>query len=308
MASEIKVWVAGPNSNAGAKAREAEQVFRRVEAACTRFDPESPLMRANRAGRRWHAVPRECTDAVAAAAEAYRTTGGLFDPRVLTVLQSYGYGSSLSFQDGPVSVSSVTIRRRPRIRFSGRSWRPGIDDARSAVRIGPVPIDLGGIGKGLAVRWAIDVLRDAGRAVLVEAGGDCYACGGGLDGDGWAISVENPFGGTDPVAVLALTDLAVATSSTRLRSWTVDGRPVHHLIDPRTQEAAESRLASVTVVHADPALAEVWSKALFVAGRTRVRAVADRHGLAAMWVDLDGRVVRNRRMSRYVAWEAPRVP
>ena len=310
MASDVNIWIVEPGPLAATKLDEARGVFERVESACTRFDPDSPLMQANRAGRHWHAVPRELVDAVAATVEAYRVTDGLFDPRVLDVLHAYGYGTSLAFESGPVHVSADVALRdstreltRKSPRKWKRAWKPGVDRHRSAIRIGRNPIDLGGIGKGLAVRWAAKALHGAGRAVLVEAGGDCYAQGRGIDDQGWAIAVENPFGGTDPIAVLKLSDRAVATSSTRLRKWTVGDREVHHLIDPRTQRAADSELVAVTVVDADPAAAEVWSKALFVAGRAALRASADSHGLAALWVDADGRVATSKAMKRHVVWE-----
>ena len=157
------------------------------------------------------------------------------------------------------------------------------------------------------MRWASEVLRDAGDAVLVEAGGDLVALGGGPDGDGWMVGVENPFGGEEPAAVLQVRDRACATSSTRVRSWTVGGATVHHLIDPRTGRPADADLRSVTVVGPDPALAEVWSKALFVGGRAGIRAAADDRDLAALWVESTGRVGMSRAMRPHVAWRVSRV-
>ena len=49
--------------------------------------------------------------------------------------------------------------------------------------------------------------------------------------------------------------------------WRPTGGRVHHLVDPRTGEPARTGLIAVTVAAADPAWAEVWSKALFLAGR-----------------------------------------
>jgi thiamine biosynthesis lipoprotein len=183
---------------------------------------------------------------------------------------------------------------------------PRFDEASNAVRLGAAPVDLGGIGKGLAMRWAAGELAGAGTSVLVEAGGDLQAAGDGPDGTGWRISVEDPRGGAEPVAVLTIADLGCATSSVRLRSWTVDGRPVHHLVDPRTGRPADSGLLSVTVLGPDVARAEVWSKALFVAGRGRVRQIADEHGLAALLVDSDGVVGVSRAMRPHVTWQADR--
>ncbi len=307
MASDIRLWVVEPGDGAQEQLDAARAVVERVAASCTRFDPDSALMRANAAGRRWAQVPRECFDAIDAAHQAHLATGGLFDPRVLRVLGAYGYDVSLPFETRSLQLpeTSAAIPRRRGLR--GRTWKPGLDADRLAVRVGPEPIDLGGIGKGLAVRWAAAELRGAGSASLIEAGGDVMAVGAGPDGTGWSIAVENPFDGADPTAVLTVRDRAVATSSTRVRTWTVGERRVHHLIDPRTRRPAESDLVAVTVVHRDPALAEVWSKSMFVLGRPEIRREADARGVAALWVDTDGRVGVSRAMRPFVAWQVSRV-
>ena len=85
-----------------------------------------------------------------------------------------------------------------------------------------------------------------------------------------------------------MSDLAVATSSIRVNRWVVDGRVVHHLLDPRTREPANDGLVAVTVVVADPAWAEVWSKALYLAGRPAIAHEARSRGLAAWWVTENG--------------------
>ncbi len=307
MASDVTVWVIDPGAGAQAGSAAAQAVIERVASTCTRFDPTSDLMRANAAGTGWAVVSRECFDALRAAHAAHLETDGLFDPRVLRALSAYGYDTSLPFESRRLSLPAGPAAAPRRRGLGRRAWRPRFDADRLAVRIGREPVDLGGIGKGLAVRWAADLLGDAGRAALVEAGGDLMALGAGPDGDGWMVAVENPLGHPDPAAVLRVTDRAVATSSTRVRSWTVGGAEVHHLIDPRTGRSADTDLASVTVVGDDPALSEVWSKALFVTGRGGIRAAADDRGLAALWVDRSGRVGTSRAMRPYVEWRVPRV-
>jgi thiamine biosynthesis lipoprotein len=307
MASEVRFWVVAPRPSAEEDVASARAVVEAVAASCTRFDPQSPLMRANAAGRSWTVVPPECFDALRAAYAAHVETGGLFDPRVLRVLTGHGYDTSLPFESRRISLPEVSANTPRRRGLRGRrAWRPRFDPQRRAVKVGPEPVDLGGIGKGLAVRWAGERLAGAGDAVLVEAGGDILALGQGPDGTGWMVGVEDPLGGADPVAVLRVSDLAVATSSTRVRTWTVGGAEVHHLVDPRSQRPAESGLASVTVVGPDPATAEVWSKTLFVLGRPSIRAEADRRGLAALWVERNGRVGTSRALRPHLAWEAPR--
>ena len=100
------------------------------------------------------------------------------------------------------------------------------------------PHDLGGIGKGLALRWAAD--RVAGvlassTGYLLEAGGDIVVRGSPLDESRWSIAIEEPGQGGPPLAVLAMAAGAVCTSSIARRRWQLeDGEVVHHLIDPST--------------------------------------------------------------------------
>jgi thiamine biosynthesis lipoprotein len=318
MATDVTLSVLAPEAVAEPALHRARAVFAEVEAACTRFDPDSPLMRANAAPHEWHTVPRVCFEAVSQAWQAHRDTDGLFDPRVLGTLLRLGYDRSLPFRAGRVSVLSGDLPAGPSavpVRSARSSqprapWRPGFDLARCAVRLGPDPIDLGGIGKGLAVRWAAQELAATGAPYLVEAGGDCRVGGAGPDGDGWRIGVEDACTTGDCpelVAVLRLVDAACATSSVRVRTWQVDGRPVHHLIDPRTGDSAHAGLRAVTVVDQDPARAETWSKALFLVGRDRIADVCAERNLAALWIGEDQEIGMSRAMRPHVIWEVDRV-
>ena len=146
------------------------------------------------------------------------------------------------------------------------------------------------------------MLKGAVDDFLVEAGGDCYCAGRSIDGGRWRIGIEGASPADGPVAVLALSDLAVTTSSIRLRRWHVGERPVHHLIDPLTGRPGGEDLLSVTVVADDPAWAEVWSKALFISGRNEICSLAKREGIAAAWVDKNGHLATSPGMNQHLLW------
>ena len=251
--------------------------FERAEAAMSRFRDASELTALNRkagtvaVGRPSPRLRR----ALVSADRAWRVTGGRFDPRVLGDLDRLGYRGAALDEPG---AEVRTVKRADRVvRPVGRH---GVTVAR--------PIDLGGIGKGLALRWATARLEQAGaRDFLVEAGGDLAARGRDPDGERWQVGIEDPAGGED-LAVIAASDLAVATSSIRVNRWCFDGRVVHHLLDPRTGEPANEGLLAVTVAAPDPAWAEVWSKALYLAGRPAIANEARSRGMAAWWIIDDG--------------------
>ncbi len=304
MASRVGVQFGPGTRCADQAAAEVEAVFAEVERECTRFDDTSDLMRANAAGESWTTVGSRCFAALVEASRAHAYTKGLFDPRVMRVLSELGYDRSLPFADGELEVRATGARPRPR---PPRAWTPGFAAERNAVRIGSEPVDLGGIGKGLAVRWAAERATEYATEFAIDAGGDCYLSGFGPEGDGWRVGVEDPHGDpatSDPVAVLAVSDSACATSSIRLRRWRASGAPAHHLIDPRTGAPGGNGLMSTTVVADDPAEAEVWSKTLFLAGASGVASAAARLNLAVLWVTDDGTLGYSSAMWPYVVWSA----
>ncbi len=257
----------------------------RTEATLSRFRRDSALSLLNAASGAggWSVVDGRLYAMAAMAARAWTVSGGRFDARVLRALEALGEHAGVPLPaaaDGEGGAGRDAgrcgIERRPRAR---------------ALRTGE-PIDSGGLGKGLALRWAARAARStlpAGAGLLVEAGGDIVVSGPQPSGGAWHIGIEDPSGGDEPMAVIEVARGAVATSSTAVRRWTgPGGRPVHHLIDPRTGQPGDGGLLAVTVSHTDPAWAEVWSKVLFLAGSAVIGPEARHRGLAAWWIREDG--------------------
>lgn len=248
-----------------------------TEGALSRWRAESSLSRLNAvAGSgEWVIAERRLYLALSASARAQRLTDGRFDPRVIARLEALGERAGVPLPEGSVEWDEPWLQRDPR---------------HQAVRLA-APVDSGGIGKGLAVRWAVDRLTRAGLAgdgLLLEAGGDLFARGRPPEGSGWRIGIEDPETDGDPLAVIEIDGGAVVTSSTAVRHWTAPGGgAVHHLIDPATGAPGGDGLVAVTALATDPAWAEVWSKALFLAGPRRIADEARARGFAAWWVEGD---------------------
>ena len=60
----------------------------------------------------------------------------------------------------------------------------------------------------------------------------------------------------------------------------------------------------MTVIAADPAWAEVWTKACFLEGSAGVDALVERESLAAYWVDAQGHARASAAMRGRILWEA----
>ncbi len=273
--------------------------FEQSEQQLSRFRDTSDLTELNRAAGTGRTVDigRRLERAIAAADRARRLTDDRFDPRVLADLDRLGYRGAALPAAG--EVVAAVVRRRGPTGLGRVGWR--VAPGRWRVER---PLDLGGIGKGLALRWAAARLRRRGiRSFLLEAGGDLVAGGRGPD-DGWRIGIEDPAGAEAPIAVVAIDDLAVATSSIAVHAWVVDGRPVHHLLDPATGQPGGEGLLAATVAGRDPAWAEVWSKSLFLAGAAGIADAARGRGLAAWWLRADGSLEMTPAARELTVWEA----
>lgn len=321
LGSPLRLVIRADEPTADAAWAAVGSVFAAVDAAMSRFREDSELTALCRlAPQPAEGSSRMLVRALTAADRARRVTDGRFEPRIVSALEKIGYTG--------VPQRSATEPSRPADWLSGDDWEPG--HGRVVQRCGregplalPDPVDLGGIGKGLALRWAATAIDralaesagpalrpggDDGTSYLLDAGGDIVLSGAPANGEPWHVGIEDPRGGTAPIATIKGSGrLGVATSSTRRLRWEHRGEVVHHLIDPRTGAPAAGGLLAVTVAGPDPAWAEVWSKALFVEGRTGIAALARRRGLAAWWVTTDGPLEMTAAARQLTVWVAAEV-
>ena len=268
MGTEIELLVEADGAAGALEAAEHE--FHRLEALLSRFREDSELSRLNRDGA-LAAGPDLCR-VVELALAARERTSGRFDPTVHNALVAAGYDRT--FED--IVRDSHVRCQAPDV--SGGDAR--VEGSRIELDVG-VRLDLGGIGKGYAAERAAEILATAGPC-LVNAGGDIAVRGGH-----WPVGVETA---AEPLT-LELSGGGLATSGRDRRRWRRNGRELHHLIDPRTGEPAETDLLRVTAIAADAIEAEIAAKSLFLAGADRAARAADAAGVAAVLVTGDGRTI-----------------
>jgi thiamine biosynthesis lipoprotein len=265
MGTEIELLVDAADAEDALIAAENE--FHRLEAILTRFRPESELSRLNEAGSL--EVGSELREVVRLALEARGRTDGRFDPTVHDAVVAAGYDRT--FEELPEDGTAVIVGS-----VCGGAVR--IDGSR--IELDPdVRLDLGGIGKGYAAEWAAELLSAVGPA-LVNAGGDIAVHGGS-----WPVGVETSEG----ELTLELTTGGLATSGRDRRRWRRNGEELHHVIDPATGSPAPSDLLRLTVVAADAVEAEVWAKALYIAGEHEAVREAEMRSMPCVLVTADGR-------------------
>jgi thiamine biosynthesis lipoprotein len=274
-----------------------------MEQRWSRFIPDSELCRVNAGAGQTVRVSVDTAQVVRRCIEAWRLTGGLFDPTVLAAVESAGYDRTFEdVADRP--APSARVHATPSPGCGG--IRVTVDELGGTVRLPEgVGLDLGGIGKGYAADQFVYELRQAGAdGACVNLGGDVRVSGTSPDGTAWSVGITDPFGDPDrdDLVVLAVGEGAVATSSRTRRRWRRGTHEMHHLIDPRTGEPARTGLAAVTVVAAEAHWAEILAKSALVAGREAGTRLLESHGLAALLVTDTGDVLRVGEMEGHERW------
>ncbi|HEX6325722.1 MAG TPA: FAD:protein FMN transferase [Jiangellaceae bacterium] len=145
-------------------------------------------------------------------------------------------------------------------------------------------LDPSALVKGWAAQRSSVMLRDAGLTNhTISAGGDVVCAGWRSAGEPWRVGVTDPHQPGRLLAIIHVTDAAVATSGTAERGA--------HVVDPRTGRPARG-LASVTVVGPDLGTADAYATAVLASGHQRPPWFDTLAGYELLTVAADGHTDR----------------
>ena len=258
---------------------DAEHRVEQLEHLWSRFIETSEVCELNRRAGDEVTVSVETALLVERAIEAWRLTGGGFDPTVLGAVLRAGYDVSFeAMPDDKPPTASNLLTGCTDIEVDGCSIRLPAGTG----------FDPGGIGKGLAADIVIaEIMQSGASGACVNLGGDLRVSGESPDGGAWTIAIEHP-STPEPIALVGLGAGAIATTTTLRRQWNVDGQQRHHLIDPATGEPSESDLELTTVIAGEAWIAEVLAKAVLLRGSQRAFDIIDGSGVQALTIDSSG--------------------
>ena len=144
-------------------------------------------------------------------------------------------------------------------------------------------LDPSGLVKGWSVERAAAMLEAAGACnFFINAGGDIVARGVPEPGRRWRLGIRHPEHADRVAAVLAISDVAVATSGLYESG--------DHIIDPHTHLGPRG-VVSVTVAGPSLTDADAYATAAFVMGEAGVTWVAAIDGYDMLAITADHRVL-----------------
>ena len=235
---------------------QVEEALQQVDREFSMFNEQSTVAAINRGEQPQRSdMFREVYDL---AQQVTADTDGAFDITVAPLVNAWGFGFKNEQMPTPEQVDSL-LKIRSQLDFSA-------------------------IAKGYGCDVVARTLAAQGiENYMVEIGGEVVTHGSNPQGNPWRIGVTKP---TDDSlqtydsglqAVLAVTDMAMATSGNYRNFYYQGGRKYAHTIDPRTGYPVQHELLSATVFAPTCAQADAYATAFMVLGMEGAKAVLQRH-------------------------------
>lgn len=271
--------------------KEVIERYKFYHEMLSRFDSGSEISKVNENIGSWQDVSSEIFHLAEMSIEYNNETGGIFDPRTVTVLENSGYDKDFSLvgdEKIPTKISTVNFKREL-----------GQD---ILLREGKVKllckVDFTGIAKGYITDEVTSLFLEKGFTnFLVDSGGDIYASGKNNKNESWRISLE---GYSGDKFLMSLSDRGIATSGITRKRWSNKSGEVHHLIDPRDPYKFSFELQTVTVIEGSVETADAWSKTLFILGIKEGLSRADKDGISAIFLDARGNVTYSKKSKKFI--------
>ena len=285
----MKVPVYGEIWTREAVDKAINRAFERMEQIDRKFNilnTDSPLYHFNNEG-----IPitdKEIVNVINIAQEVSRESDGAFDITVEPLVKLWGF-----FSDNPHLPEKEEIQKT----LKQIGWQHLIiKDGKVTKDLLELHIDLGGIAKGYGLSEAVKALKDQGiNSALIEAGGQVHAFGY-VDGKPWTVGIRNPRGNGYIAGLAATDETDISTSGDYERFFEKDGVRYHHILDPKTGYPARE-IMSVSVITADPTLADAWSTALFIMGPEKALKLAEQKTeIEIIVVDAKGEIKYSQRL------------
>lgn len=225
----------------------------------------------------------------------YQQSGGAFDPTVMPLVDTWGFGSTMTVERLQSPPTALEIAQAKAL----VDFESIVQKEQSIYKTKDgVGLDFSAVAKGYGVDVIADVLRDDYqiRNYMVEIGGEIATSGVNNQQQPWQIAIDAPIEDStvsERQTISAIrqpinTDnqMYLATSGNYRNSVIFDGQRYSHTIDPTTGKPIAGGAPSVTVAADSVALADAWATALTAMPYKKALATAKAQDIAALFVVL----------------------
>ncbi len=227
--------------------------------------------------------------------QVYELSNGAFDPTVMPLVETWGFGSKMTVERLQSPPSAIEIAQaKALVDFEG-VIQNGNAIYKNKEGVG---LDFSAVAKGYGVDVIADVLKNDYkiRNYMVEIGGEVATSGVSDQQQPWQIAIDAPIVGStvsERQSIAAIRQpvnlgnkMHLATSGNYRNSIVFDNKRYSHTIDPTTGKPIAGGAPSVTVAADSVAIADAWATALTAMPYEKALATAKEKNIAALFVIL----------------------
>ena len=262
MGSKIFIALDIPENTSVPLLDQVPQWFAEWETILSRFLGRSELNQLNQKHNGWISVSNVLWDVLQCVRDAYTLSSGLVNAAMLKEIEKIGYIQDFSKLPENGQNMDLDLEKQAKSGFENIQFDPS---SQSVNLPAGSSLDLGGVAKGWAAQQAMLRLSQIAPA-LVNAGGDIAISSEQQSGDPWLIGVTDPLNPEIHLQVLQVKSGGVATSGKDYHQWQINGKWVHHILDPRTGQPAQTDVLTATILAPSVLEAETAAKTIFILG------------------------------------------
>lgn len=262
---------------------KVEQRLESINKVFSTYMEDSEISKVNRAKAKVPiALSEEMGLLLELSKEIHSQTDGYFDVTVGPIVNAWGFGP-----DG--KRKRPTENELKKLKEVTGMNKLGMPNARTLVKkFNETYIDMSAIAKGHGVDKLLELLISEGaQSALVEIGGEVRTLGLKPGGSPWLVGIEKPsqkLGGAGLQEVVALKNMAMATSGSYRNFVRFGDQVFSHAIDPQTGRPSLSDVISVTVMAPKCATADANATAFMSMGSEKGLKMAKKLGLPAYFI------------------------
>ena len=249
-----------------------EQRMREFEMSLSTFEKQSIISRINRNDS---TVRTDCyfESMYAMARQVSEHSDGAFDITVAPLVNAWGFGFGNRERAETPNVETILpyIGYR-KIRL--KNHRLIKDDSR-------IMLDASAIAKGYSSDIMAQLLEEnACENYMIEIGGEVKCKGLNPKGEKWKIGINKPIDDEtntkdELLAVVAISNVGLATSGNYRQFYYMDGKKYSHTIDPRTGFPVGHHVLSATVIAPTCMQADAYATAFMVLGENKAIEICE---------------------------------
>lgn len=253
---------------------EIEDELKRFDASLSTFNDTSTISKIN---QNLDVIPDSLfLNVFRRSMEISAATNGCFDITVAPLVNAWGFGFKQNAFPDSVTIDSL-------LRLTGYQ-KVSLSAENKVIKTDPrIMLDCSAIAKGYAVDVVAHFLERKGITnYMVDIGGEVNVKGKNPKNSLWHIGINKPVDDSLSVnqeiqTVLALSDVAIATSGNYRNFYYKGNKKYAHTIDPHTGYPVQHNILSATVIAKDCMTADAYATSFMVMGLDQAKAFVAKH-------------------------------